>query len=476
VALAFCASGLAGREQAGPARHYVSPSGSAEGRGTLESPWDLATALVPPPEVRPGDTIWLRGGTYAGTFTSTLIGSPDAPIVVRQYPGERAILDGGNAGQNLATLTVTGSDTWFWGFEITSSDPDRSSDNATSAPPDIQRPDGVQIAQSSTTGSGLRFINLVVHDNRQGISFWKEAVDAEVSGCIIYYNGWQGPDRGHGHGIYAQNRTGSKRIVDNIVFEQFGGGIQAYGSGAAFLNNFHVEGNTLFENGSLATTGASDNLLVGGGVRTNDATIVANMLYYDSQGDVPDSAFNFGYDAGCQNGTVTGNYIANNTYFVNCQPVSMTGNTFYGEIVGLSPTQYPDNSYLGAVPSGPQVFVRPNEYEAGRAHVTIFNWTRQESVAIDLAAVLEPGADYEVRNAQNYFGPPVAAGTWSGAPITLPMNGLSVASPVGWPAPAASGDIRVFVVLTTRSARGEPVSVPQPARRPPRVERAPAGD
>ncbi|HKQ51567.1 MAG TPA: hypothetical protein VJT74_04305, partial [Pyrinomonadaceae bacterium] len=53
---------------------YVSPDGSAKGRGTKDSPWDLASALAGRKEVKPGDTVWLKGGRYSGAFTSTLEG------------------------------------------------------------------------------------------------------------------------------------------------------------------------------------------------------------------------------------------------------------------------------------------------------------------------------------------------------------------------------------------------------------------
>jgi hypothetical protein len=29
--------------------------------------------------------------------------------------------------------------------------------------------------------------------------------DNEVYGCLIYYNGYDATDRGHGHGIYSAN-------------------------------------------------------------------------------------------------------------------------------------------------------------------------------------------------------------------------------------------------------------------------------
>src|SRR5262249_27350646 len=150
----------------GPSAYYAAPDGSSNGDGSLAQPWDLATALSDS-SIGPGDTIWLRGGTYRGTFTSRLNGSASAPIKVRQYPGERAIIDGGTS-HFVNILTVGGSYTWFWGFEIMSSDPNRVSTQTGSNPSDIGRGGGVAIAQDSSTGAGLKFINLIVHDTAQG--------------------------------------------------------------------------------------------------------------------------------------------------------------------------------------------------------------------------------------------------------------------------------------------------------------------
>src|SRR3989475_6909279 len=55
--------------QAPPAQqsHYVSTSGTSDGDGTLSHPWDLGSGLAGAAgKVQPGDTIWLRGGTYRG--------------------------------------------------------------------------------------------------------------------------------------------------------------------------------------------------------------------------------------------------------------------------------------------------------------------------------------------------------------------------------------------------------------------------
>src|SRR5262245_47251355 len=75
--------------------YYASTDGSGSADGSSSHPWTLAAALTGGNgRVRPGDTIWVRGGTYAGSFLSTVHGTSSEPVVIRAYPGERAILDG----------------------------------------------------------------------------------------------------------------------------------------------------------------------------------------------------------------------------------------------------------------------------------------------------------------------------------------------------------------------------------------------
>ena len=445
--------------------YYVAPSGSPNGDGSFENAWDLQTALSQPAGMRPGDTIWLRGGTYAGTFVGKLNGAPASPIVVRQYPGERAIIDGGNSSRE-AILYVSGSYTWYWGFEVMSSDPKRVSAQTGSSPTDIGRGEGIFTVQSSGTGTGLKVINLIIHDTAQAFGFWKEAVDAEISGCLIYYNGWDAPDRGHGHGIYTQNQTGIKTIKDNIVFANYSHGLHAYGSGSAHLNNIRVEGNTFFQNGDLSAVSGARNLLIGGGSVAQNPTVTSNYLYRLPGG--PSSDFDLGYSAGCANPRVTDNYIVGNTEFVNCSNITMTGNTFYGAVEGFSPPNFPTNTYPPQRPSGTLVFVRPNQYEPGRANITVFNWSLASTVNVDLTGVLTVGSSYEIRNAQDYFATPVVTGTYAGGTLALPMSGLSVEAPVGVATPPATGpEFNAFVLLSTgvgRTAPSAPKSVRPKAR------------
>src|SRR5258708_4043629 len=59
--------GTAGTATLAVAGWFASPTGTSGGDGSRQ-PWDLQTALNGASgAVHPGDTIWLRGGTYAGT-------------------------------------------------------------------------------------------------------------------------------------------------------------------------------------------------------------------------------------------------------------------------------------------------------------------------------------------------------------------------------------------------------------------------
>jgi hypothetical protein len=73
---------------------YVSPTGS--GSGTLESPYGSIQTAVN--AAAAGDTIFLRGGTYApsANIQVSKSGTRTAPISVRPYQNEKVIINGDN--------------------------------------------------------------------------------------------------------------------------------------------------------------------------------------------------------------------------------------------------------------------------------------------------------------------------------------------------------------------------------------------
>jgi hypothetical protein len=413
--------------------YFAAPWAAADGDGGFDRPWPLSTALAHPPAVQPGDIIWLRGGVYHGPFTSRLTGAQGAPITLRAYPGERATLEGCSCPDSV--LTVNGAWAWYWGFEIRSSDPNRTTDAVRGA--------GVTILAPNT-----KFINLIVHDNNQGFSFWTPAVDAELYGNLVYYNGWDEADRGHGHGVYSQNADGTKLIADNIIFGQFSHGIHIYGTEEAPLDNFDVQGNALFQNGAVSkTSGYARNLLLGGGRVARNANVLRNYTYYPVDQGAGEN--NLGYRAGCLDANVRENYLVGGTALavINCQGLTFANNLVYGTMAVAVQTEYPDNQYLAARPSTPSVFVRTNRYERNRATIIVYNWQRAESVDVNLSRVdIRPGDRYEIRSAEDYYGDTLT-GTYTGQPVRIPIHGWGVAQPVGYPKPnSALPEFGVFIV------------------------------
>jgi hypothetical protein len=461
----FLAAGAAAQDN--PMVYHVSPAGSAGGDGSLERPLELAAALGPRSPARPGDTILVHAGVYRGPLTSTLAGVDGKPIVVRGAAGERTTIDG--------ELTVRGAWTWYWGLEFAYSGPDRTK----------ERPAGIV-----TFGPHTKLINLVVHDNGNGVAAWTPAENAEVYGCLVYRNGWQGPepDRGHGHGIYSQNDAGTKRLVDNIVFNQYGYGIHAYTEQGS-LKGFHIEGNILINNGIAARYQSRvDNLLVGGLQPAERITVVGNLSYHTPG---MGGTNKLGYRADNKDAVVQNNYfIGGNPAFriMGFEQATVTGNTFYEKrrnLIEIMPPQrtqqysydVDNNSYwqgeygapfvFGTVifrfpdwqqrygfdknsrwittpekrPTGTVVFLRPNQYEPGRAHLAVLNWDLKDAVAVDLRGVLTTGTAYEIRNAMDYYRAPVATGVFNGAPVAVPMAGLETGPEFG-----------AFVVIPGRRA------------------------
>jgi hypothetical protein len=433
---------------------YAAPNGTPSGNGSKTNPWTLATALAQPSAVRPGDTIWLRGGTYVGHFTSTLTGNPGKPIVVKQYPGERATIDG-NDGGNAVTLLINGSDTWYWGFEITNSTTFRLATNSNDNPPG--QGEGINLL-----GARTRLINLAIHDTAQGVLTTTDIPDTEITGCLIYYNGYDGPDRGHGHGIYIQNAAPStKRVMDNVIFSQYGYGIHAY-TESGQLDNLEFEGNTSFNNGMLShVSGPTTDILVGaaGSAASSaaaSAKVAKNTILKNNYTNFAPSggtAVNLGYSKGIASPTLVNNYFVGATglAFVNAfPPITMTGNSIWGDLAGFDASAYPANTYFSSRPTGVQVFARANYYELGRANITIYNWDKAATVLVDLQGVIPVGEHYELRDAQNFFGLPVLTGVYDGNPLIVPMNGLTPAEPVGLPTPASTApDFAVFVIVPT---------------------------
>ncbi|MDQ3258803.1 MAG: hypothetical protein M3R15_33880 [Acidobacteriota bacterium] len=440
------------------ADRYVSATAPANGTGSIDKPWSIweATNVRPPAGLLPGDTINFRGGIYKldtsnepDTSYWEVAGTATAPITVRNFPGERVQID------IDYQLQIHGAHTRYIGLEFTTLRTKKV--YASGWSPD--RP-----GEFAVMGNAIKVINCVFHD-MMGTSAFAAAKDYEMYGNIMYYIGFIGGGTPWGTTAYVQNPslTSRKDITDNLMFHQFRHNLQIYGSDAAIVKNVYATGNTIFNPGSLTVTPAFNSVVWVGAVAVENVDFTANYFYTPTSNG---SNVVFWGAGGVTNLnlTVKDNYIVGGAPALRLgvwNPVTFTGNKIVGQS-GLawyegalpSPRAYnwnrnmyhqgdatpfsyaskatnlaafksatgldTDSTHSATRPTGTEVFVRPNKYEQGRAHVTVFNWGLANTASINLSTSgLVNGQSFEIRDAQDFFGTPIHKGVYDGKPITL---------------------------------------------------------
>jgi parallel beta-helix repeat protein len=266
------------------ATYYVDTDGSDSSPGTEKQPFQTLSRGVR--ELRPGDTLYVKNGTYTswGIYDSPSGTSWDNPVTIAAYPGHSPVIV-----PNLYLATsrymvidgfVTGNITITWGFggiadhiRVQNSELAYANDN------------GISVDDGS---DGNEFINLQIHDNVY-TGIYIRSSNNIVEDCSIHDNGgWgvhiytgveKGVDdniirdntiynngrSGRGDGILLSSGTGNK-AYGNIVWGNIEDGIRLY-YGASYTEVSH---NTIYDN-------AHYGIHIGGG--SSNALIEANTVY-----------------------------------------------------------------------------------------------------------------------------------------------------------------------------------------------------
>jgi hypothetical protein len=287
----------------------------------------------------------------------------------------------------------------------------------------------------------------------------------------------------------------AKHLFDNIAFNNFGEGVQLFGSNQSYVQNFHLEGNVSFNNGAIGTGSNSangtpaagsrnNNLVIGAGIGgPKGVVLIHNFLYHTPAADDGLNQLGFPSTPRANDLVAIGNYFIGGSQGVNLtrwDSVVFRDNTVYTMQQNATALTYRDdqnpaayaydyNHYFGSGqfsvtkcnaepcvrtpvsfaawqtasgvdgnstmadrPTGASVLVRPNLYEPGRAHIVIYNWEQWPEVTVDLRfAGLQFGERFQIRDGQNWFGAPLLSGVYVGQHVVLPMSGLEVAVPMG---------------------------------------------
>ncbi len=239
--------------------HYVAANGNDANEGTAHSPW--ATILNAMRKAQPGDTIFVRGGTYTeGEIwiqrTYGMGGKNGRYVTISAYPGERPIFTDGNRG-----LIIDASYVRVIGLEF-------------------QNGKSMYNVDWSGPTDHVEFIG-----NRFSGIFGYEAIGITgdhnlVEGNIIHLSG--NTTGTLGHGIYA-TRGKYTVIRGNVISGATGFGIHLYDerrSGDAAGSIRQIK-NIVIENNFISASRQRSGIIVGAGADGGPAHIDSVIVRYN---------------------------------------------------------------------------------------------------------------------------------------------------------------------------------------------------
>jgi hypothetical protein len=421
--------------------------------GSAAAPFtDLKTALENP-KLKAGHTIYLLSGTHvlSGNTTASAAG-----ITVRPFRSEAVVID-----MYRADLFLNSNGLVLRDVSIISSDPQRISDQTGSAPNDVQ-------TGEITINGPVSLANVRI-TSTSGVGWWTNSAGT-WKGVLIQDIGWDAPDRGHGHALYAQNKAsdGTKTLTACILVNGYSYSLHIYGSRNAALSGFTLTDCIVM----------NDNALIGGESGSSvDSVILKNCAFYaplrigyavstNGTASLTDSLLRrLTIQQSWQSLTVSGCtmlagsgvcmqmyaaadysglHLDHNVYISSAaapfQLINGAGTVTFAQwkvATGLDKNSRFYSSVKDAVTAGDLVVpvVRVFAVNEGnhKANIAIWNPNSDATVSVDLSALGLVNGSYQLRQVRDYTGD-VRAVTYTGAAVTVSMSGTT-AYPPGYPTP-----------------------------------------
>ena len=433
---------------------FVSTNGS--GNGSDQFPWALQVALTKA-AVQPGDTVWLRGGTYfpssrilTGTnfpggapgWRVSISGTTTNLITFRSYPSEWAKVDRPWRFGNSDCLR-------FRDLEFFD-----SLKGVNPGHPSYPDPRPWVHFDDSRGQTHHEWINCIIHDVN---NVWAtSAAGRLIRGCVIWHSGnshldhvcYNCPDEFTGnisgwHSCDALNLTPRPFLCRSNIFFGSGQTLNERSGGDFRLNidsivEFNYTYNRYTNNRTAPSMIVSD-----GSFNINNNKMVscgACIMFSGSavSANVRSNTFHMGqaFDdyVVLYRGTTNNSWSFNDNRYT-AQPPSRpvmfedpgsVRKTFVQWRAAFPSFDTASTSTNTALPPD-SVHVIPNQDEPKRAHIAIFNFATNSTATVSLPGVLNAGDRYSLYSAQNYGAGPIQTGTYNGASISVPMTNLSVA-------------------------------------------------
>jgi len=417
--------------------------------GTIDDPLTLSEALTSG-RIRPGHTVYLRGGTHAltGDLTATLSGTAELPIVIRPYQNEEVAIDVGTFD-----LMISGAHLTFYDIRIFSSDTQgRESEEYTSSPSDVY------LGHFSIVGNEINLFGCVIHDVAN-VGQWASGPGGHWADCVVYNCGWLAPGGAGpwGHSLYSQNLT-STRYFTRCMWGPSYGTVGVRGSTAANLYHYRFSENVcLHANPRLGGYGATihdaqftDSVLLRSPVHLEFAAVDDGLIFsrnfVETTGHLRTqklAGLVFTYNE----------WIQDNLWLLlmslndDGQIGTFDYNTYYGPeerrrlddvyydslAVFQADTGQETHSSRMADPPAARTWVFECEHSLyKKAFIAMYDRSEPESVTFDVSGLqLVPGASYKLRSGYDYLGDTEDIEYDGSGAITVSMAGRTVAVPNG---------------------------------------------
>lgn len=426
-------------------------------------------AVSAPSVVKPGDTVLLNAGTYAGSYTWRSSGRPGAPIIVQNAPGQNVVLDrAGNGG--APNLRLEGTDLVVrehqdgGTFRITNTNTTRDLDAASF------RPEGVRVAGTSRR---TKLINLRIDNAGGGVVSDLGADANETYGLVITRCGWDSPTRGSGHGIYPQNSGDWRKAARHCAIANgYGHGIHLFGGSASKVQNYDVEDCVVFNTSSASHRDrVSEPVIFDGddglpspvdGVAVR-RSVLWQVYKYPEQAGAKHPCFRIGGGRSEVNGSLEfiDNWVYGGTIFAEAvsslrfldnklrgasspfsavlAPVvetwrALTTKAEWDAAYDAFRAKYPENDYriIIAANEMPDDGARAyaNEHERGRGLVSVVNGSGAPIVMADLSSICEDKKIYELTDIEAPEGETFLF-RYRGAGVPMPMIRPPATPPIG---------------------------------------------
>jgi hypothetical protein len=246
---------------------------------------------------------------------------------------------------------------------------------------------------------------------------------------------------------------GGAITLSNICFgggEPFIGGVEGGGISTDIAhfertgNQWSTSFNYLYNrrNDQLPNSGLGDGVVSGAYWSiTNNVVVAPNPLIFQastngsgtirvSGNTLYASQTNYPRPVVVLRGTNTWDWSSNDYYSTESPIEFFTNGTYNVTFAGWQAAYTDTGSAANNYPAVPDdsVHVIPNQDEAKRAHIAVFNFSLADNVSVSLEGVLTAGDSYQLISAQNYSAGAIRSGIYNGSSISVPMTNLTVAT------------------------------------------------